>query len=680
MPLRQKTALIIGAAICGLLLLMFLFARLIMLAGFERLEQDSAHRNLERIVNALDAEIDHLEKTTTDWAYWDDTYIFVQDLNEAYKVANLTDGTFETLNLSLLLVMNNAGQVVYGKAYDVGLGQEVPLPAGLDSPLISGLLLSDGDADSLHGGVLVLPGGPMLIAARPILTSGVEGPVEGTLIFGQALDDALLADLAETTRLSLEISLSDDPRLANNARAVPDTLTLESPLAVSPLNGKTLAGYVLIPDLYGNPALIIRSEFSRSIYAEGQRDLAFFMAATLGISLVVAVVLLILLERSILTKAQMGAVLEHSSDIIVLTRADGCIDRVNPAFRAKYNGASVQFTGRPLASLFTDTFSNAVSDALHAVLTTGTPHQLDVDLAAGSGEDLHLNMALSPIQVARNPVSGVVCSLRDITEHKRLETQLRQMLAHETELKELKSRFVSMASHELRTPLAVIRLSSDMLLRYANRLSVEQMGEQLHQIQAEINRMVDVLEDVLTLSKSEADSFEIQLVDTDLVQLCESLTAALQKSSKSVPSVHLEVSGNRNDRLIDRKLVTYILNNLLSNALKYSPPDAPVTLSLVYEPDQIRLQVADEGIGIPLEDQSCLFDAFFRASNVGSISGTGLGLAIVKQAVDAHGGAITYQSELGTGSTFTVTLPASPANGQGTERVPAEIVAASQAM
>ncbi len=75
MPLRQKTALIIGAAICGLLLLMFLFARLIMLAGFERLEQDSAHRNLERIVNALDAEIDHLEKTTTDWAYWDDTYI-----------------------------------------------------------------------------------------------------------------------------------------------------------------------------------------------------------------------------------------------------------------------------------------------------------------------------------------------------------------------------------------------------------------------------------------------------------------------------------------------------------------------------------------------------------------------------------------------------------------------------
>ena len=108
---------------------------------------------------------------------------------------------------------------------------------------------------------------------------------------------------------------------------------------------------------------------------------------------------------------------------------------------------------------------------------------------------------------------------------------------------------------------------------------------------------------------------------------------------------------------LDPKLVRYVLNNLLSNAIKYSPPGTAVTFDLACAQPEVVLQVRDQGIGIPSDDQPHIFVAFHRAHNVGSTPGTGLGLAIVKQSVDLHGGNIAFESEEGAGTTFTVTLP-----------------------
>ena len=107
---------------------------------------------------------------------------------------------------------------------------------------------------------------------------------------------------------------------------------------------------------------------------------------------------------------------------------------------------------------------------------------------------------------------------------------------------------------------------------------------------------------------------------------------------------------------MDEKLIRHILSNLLSNAIKYSPKGGKVHLECVCTQEALMFHVQDRGIGIPIADQARLFDPFQRASNVGTISGTGLGLAIVKKAVELHGGNITVNSELGVGTTFTVTL------------------------
>jgi len=107
----------------------------------------------------------------------------------------------------------------------------------------------------------------------------------------------------------------------------------------------------------------------------------------------------------------------------------------------------------------------------------------------------------------------------------------------------------------------------------------------------------------------------------------------------------------------DAKLLRQILTNLVSNAIKYSPDGGNVGVNLSCEDSQIILQVSDSGIGISPEDQIQLFQSFSRATNVGAISGTGLGLSIVKKCVELHGGEITLTSEVGVGTTFTVTLP-----------------------
>jgi signal transduction histidine kinase len=107
---------------------------------------------------------------------------------------------------------------------------------------------------------------------------------------------------------------------------------------------------------------------------------------------------------------------------------------------------------------------------------------------------------------------------------------------------------------------------------------------------------------------------------------------------------------------LDEKLLWHILCNLLSNAIKYSPQGGTVHFDLVCKQGEAIFQVRDEGIGIPIADQAQLFNSFYRASNVGTISGTGLGLAIVKKFVDLHGGQIAVESQVGVGTTFTVTF------------------------
>ncbi|WP_052754450.1 PAS domain S-box protein [Calothrix sp. 336/3] len=253
---------------------------------------------------------------------------------------------------------------------------------------------------------------------------------------------------------------------------------------------------------------------------------------------------------------------------------------------------------------------------------------------------------------------------RDVTKRKELESELQEALQKEKELNELKSRFVSMTSHEFRTPLSTILTSAEILEHYRHQLSEERQVNHIHRIQNAVQRMTNMLSDILILGKAEAEKLENQPVLIDLVSYCYNLIEELQLSVKYQA---LSVSNNARIEFncsyksligeVDDKLLGQILQNLLVNAIKYSLEDGLVNFSLEIIQDTVNFTIQDAGIGIPHAEIPHVFASFFRATNVGNIQGSGLGLAIVHKCVELLQGKISVMSEIGVGTKFTITLP-----------------------
>ncbi|RMH71565.1 MAG: PAS domain S-box protein, partial [Gemmatimonadetes bacterium] len=253
----------------------------------------------------------------------------------------------------------------------------------------------------------------------------------------------------------------------------------------------------------------------------------------------------------------------------------------------------------------------------------------------------------------------IIGLVEDITPQKEAEEALRQALEKEKELNNLKTRFISTVSHEYRTRLAVIQMSTGILKRYRHRLSPEKQDEHIHRIEGQIKQMTNLLDNVLFIGRSDTGRLEFKPAPFDLKAFIANLLTDFGYVYEN-RQIDFICTAKSIELTADQQLVGYVLRNLISNALKYSPAEKPVQIELQAQPDQVVLRVVDQGIGIPAADQSHLFGLFYRATNVTNIQGTGLGLNIAKRAVEMHGGTIAFTSTEGEGTTFTVTLPYTP--------------------
>jgi signal transduction histidine kinase len=234
---------------------------------------------------------------------------------------------------------------------------------------------------------------------------------------------------------------------------------------------------------------------------------------------------------------------------------------------------------------------------------------------------------------------------------------LRKTLEREMELSELKSRFVSMVSHEFRTPLSIILMNVDIIRKYNDRLSIAEKEKYMASVHTSIQRMTDLLDDVLTISRAEMGRLEFRPEPLNIDSFCRSVVDEIRTTANAALTFEYEARGTCRSAIADKKLLRLILTNLVSNAAKYSEPGGTVWVTLTCDEDQLVVDVTDEGIGIPEQEQTRVFETFFRATNTGRMSGTGLGLAIAKQCVEYHHGTIAFESVEGKGSTFTLTLP-----------------------
>ncbi|MBC7602456.1 MAG: PAS domain S-box protein [Ramlibacter sp.] len=248
--------------------------------------------------------------------------------------------------------------------------------------------------------------------------------------------------------------------------------------------------------------------------------------------------------------------------------------------------------------------------------------------------------------------------LTDVTERRQVDEEMRASLARERELSELKSRFVAVASHEFRTPLAAILSSVELLDDYGMRLPQDERKEIVGLVKNAVARMNKMVDQVLLTSRLESGKFAFEPRPRNLSDLLVQVASEMDQAHPQASRIAMQCEGAEQPRLIDSKLLSHILVNLLTNALKYSPPDSGVTCVARASGDDLHFTVTDHGIGIPAADLPRLFESFHRGTNVGNIQGTGIGLHIVKECVDLHRGTIDVTSIAGEGATFVVRLHA----------------------
>ncbi len=270
--------------------------------------------------------------------------------------------------------------------------------------------------------------------------------------------------------------------------------------------------------------------------------------------------------------------------------------------------------------------------------------------------DRILDIRYSTLRNKAGENSGIIGVVTDITERIRAD-RLRIELEKEQEIINLKEQLIATISHDFRTPLSIINMNITMLETYAGQFSAEQRASRIQQIYRQIQRMVELLDDVLTMSKANAGKLDFKPESVALKQLCTEIWDDFQHIAGKTHIIDLVYTADSDEVTLDPHLIHDILVNLLSNAVKYSPDNGRVNFAVTRYGDDIIFRIADNGIGIPEAEQAKLFEPFHRASNTGRIEGTGLGLSIVKSYVDAHHGHIEFASKEGEGSIFTVTIP-----------------------
>ena len=338
-------------------------------------------------------------------------------------------------------------------------------------------------------------------------------------------------------------------------------------------------------------------------------------------------------------KAKLEAVLSSMFEGIMITDGRGEILLVNPSVRKLFLIESSPEGRKPLEVIR----NNVIQEIVDKVLTKNrkiVTQEVKIDLP---GEKTILINGV-PI-IKGNVIEGAVLVFHDITELKRLE--------------EIRKDLVANVSHELRTPVSSIKGYAETLLE-GKVENEDTKKEFLNIIYQDSNRLANLIDDLLDLSKIESDKMKMEFEPVEIPPLLNRCISILEKSAKDkLIAIKSNVPGNLPKVLGDQGRLLQVLLNLLDNAIKYTPEGMSVTISAARKENVVQIDISDTGIGISEKDLPRIFERFYRVDKARSreLGGTGLGLSIVKHIVQAHNGQVWVQSILDLGSTFSFTIP-----------------------
>lgn len=594
--LRKKTLFIIGITLVILTVLMYVISSAILMGGFAEVEKHDTDQNVQRATEALWADLSSLSGVAGDFAAWDDSYSFIEDSDPAFIESNVIDTTFIGFNINFWFYINSSGGIVWEKNFDLINETEIPVPDSLYKHLsVNSVLFQHSSPESNIMGLVQLPEGPVLVVSRPILDNERIKPIRGSMIWGYYLNDEQIKRLSEITHLSLSIKPYDTMQLSPDFQSARNSISEEEPIFIQQLNEQSVAGYTILKDIYGDPALLLRVDLPRAIYNQGRVSVNYLLVSLIIVGIIFIGISAILLEKLILSRV---ANLNADVDSI---GANGKLSK------------RVIMRGNDELSKLAGSINGMLELLEHAELERKKAEEIQLENERLS----YANRAKSEFLATmshelRTPLNGIL-GFSEILINK---------IAGDLNAKQ--ERYVEN-----------INSSGNHLLRIINDiLLLTQIEAGKLELASEKIKVAEAINDVEALFKDKSKEYNIGFKE-DLDQKIEFIEA---------------------DPIKFKQIMFNLLGNAVKFSKEKG---GTITIATKRIGDLAQFSVSDTGIGIKEEDRGKLFKKFQQVdSGINrDYGGTGLGLAISKQLVELHGGKIWVESKYGEWTTFYFTLP-----------------------
>ncbi len=707
MKIRYKILLVLSLIMISIMASLYYAAQYIMFSSIAASEEQYAKTDAFRFVrNLSNIEFAALNNTACDWAIWDDTYNFVLKNDSAYIQTNLNEQTYLNLQLEMMTFFDSSQSYVFGQIFDSNSQSILDYSPQLLEQIAANKCLFSNNTSQSNVGIILLNNQPMIIASHIILTSEGEGPSRGTLIVGRYLDDSELRVLSEAAGVAVSVSVYGSSQAGADFAVAQQHLSKDKPIFSQALNETTFAGYILMEDINGIPVLVAR-------VADARTDLATRTTAMVYTGLVLIVIcattflaIAVLLDKIVVSRLsalsntvgkirgagnnskrvtvegkdelsslsdningmldvidkntlsleqkvnertkdlienqkKLQSILSASPDAILATDLNGNITECNNQMQQLCGLEKSDLLGKHATSIVDKKDNQQLFDTIVKLIEGNMGIiRLEASLVRIDHTKFLAEILINTIRNEQNNPVGMVAIIRDLSEKKQLESRLfrSERLAAIGEL-------AGMVGHDLRNPLAAIKNANYLLKKKCSRCKEHNSLQMFEIIDLSIEHANKIVNDLLDYSR------EIHLEPTE-----SSPKKILQHALALVqipPKINFVDNTLDSKLVVDEDKVVRVFVNLIKNACDAMPEGGKLEITSTEQNDIISVKFIDSGVGITPEVQQKMFTPLFTTK----AKGMGFGLPISKRIVEAHGGKVSMESNLGNGTTFTLTFP-----------------------